>query len=222
MKKVLLLTLSILLVSCSKEIPPYISTSLKKDSIVTIKPPTIINTPTIAQKSSDTLIGKKDKGGIIFYIFKEGDFGYVKNEVHGIVATENNIKAEYWGVTALTALISTSDAIGYGRKNTEDITKVFGSRSITASSVCKDLVLNGYDDWWLPSKEELSKMYGGIGFKTVNGNRVCSNGFVSEEYWSSSCKGTYITTFYFGEPSRVSGINQSRNQKYIFRAIRYF
>ncbi|MBL0358909.1 MAG: DUF1566 domain-containing protein [Chitinophagaceae bacterium] len=50
-----------------------------------------------------------------------------------------------------------------------------------AARICGDLVLNGYSDWYLPSKEELDKLYI---------NRAAIGGFVSNSvtvyYWSSS------------------------------------
>jgi hypothetical protein len=46
-----------------------------------------------------------------------------------------------------------------------------------AARICYDLELNGYTDWYLPSLDELNKLYqnkGGVG------------GFASGAYWSSS------------------------------------
>ena len=46
-----------------------------------------------------------------------------------------------------------------------------------AARLCGDLVLGGYSDWYLPSKDELHKLYM---------NRVAVGGFSSSDYWSSS------------------------------------
>ena len=48
----------------------------------------------------------------------------------------------------------------------------------TAVSLCNNLILGGYSDWFLPSKDELNLMYQNIG----QGNVV----FVNSPYWSST------------------------------------
>jgi hypothetical protein len=48
-----------------------------------------------------------------------------------------------------------------------------------AASVCSDLVLNGYSDWYLPSIEELQIMYSRLHLKGLGG-------FSGDWYWSSS------------------------------------
>ena len=46
-----------------------------------------------------------------------------------------------------------------------------------AKNTCVNLILGGYDDWYLPSKEELDKLYLSKGL---------IGGFTSGRYWSSS------------------------------------
>jgi hypothetical protein len=49
----------------------------------------------------------------------------------------------------------------------------------SAKTACDELILNGYSDWHLPSKEELNSVY-------VNLKQVGVGGFVGRNYWSSS------------------------------------
>jgi hypothetical protein len=69
---------------------------------------------------------------------------------------------------------------GTGAQNTSDIVAGCSTAGI-AAALCDDLVLNGYDDWFLPSAGELYKLlieaeYGGyLGGFIEGGN-----------YWSSS------------------------------------
>jgi hypothetical protein len=46
-----------------------------------------------------------------------------------------------------------------------------------AAKLCYDLVLNGYSDWYLPSKDVLNKLFI---------NRAAIGGFANQSYWSSS------------------------------------
>jgi hypothetical protein len=46
-----------------------------------------------------------------------------------------------------------------------------------AVRLCGDLVLGGYSDWYLPSRDELNQLYI---------NRVAIGGFANNYYWSSS------------------------------------
>ncbi len=55
----------------------------------------------------------------------------------------------------------------------------------SAAAICADLSLGGYSDWYLPSIEELNKMYQNIG----QGNDLGLGnvgGFALNAYWSST------------------------------------
>jgi hypothetical protein len=67
-------------------------------------------------------------------------------------------------------------AIGTGNQNTIDIMTGCSEAGI-AARLCGDLVLGGYSDWYLPSKDELNQLYI---------NRVAIGGFASSDYWSST------------------------------------
>jgi len=49
----------------------------------------------------------------------------------------------------------------------------------SAKTACEELILNGYSDWHLPSKEELNSVY-------VNLKQVGVGGFANNFYWSST------------------------------------
>jgi hypothetical protein len=85
---------------------------------------------------------------------------------------DTGISCPYLGVT--------DTAIGTGQSNTKKIVTTRGN-GIYAAKLCDDLVLNGYDDWFLPSLDELNTMYLNIGRGANN-----SGGFLDNFYWSSS------------------------------------
>ncbi len=66
-------------------------------------------------------------------------------------------------------------AIGTGADNTDAIVLKMGEGNY-AAQVCADLVLGEYDDWFLPSKDELNLMH----------DIAKTYSFTAGEYWSSS------------------------------------
>ena len=117
-------------------------------------------------------IGDSYGGGIVFYIDGTGQHGL-------IAAISDQGSNKKWGCAG--TLISGADgtAIGTGSQNTIDIEA--GCAEVgTAADIAANLVLNGYDDWFLPSKDELNQLYL---------NKAIVGGFadyVSNYYWSSS------------------------------------
>ena len=81
-----------------------------------------------------------------------------------------------------------------------------------AARLCGDLVLNGYNDWYLPSKDELNKMYL---------NRVLIGGFSSASYWSSSeYTWTYAWFQHLGSGAQLN--NGGKSDHAYVRAVRAF
>ena len=131
----------------------------------------------VSCKKSTIAIGKSYQGGIIFYILQPGDIGYDANVQHGLIAAPSDQSTgAQWGCSS--TLISGADgtAIGTGNQNTIDIMNGCSEAGI-AARLCGELVLGGYSDWYLPSKDELNKLYI---------NRDAIGGFASNHYWSSS------------------------------------
>jgi hypothetical protein len=99
--------------------------------------------------TSELYIGKLHAGGLIFYLDS--------TRQHGMVCTPNDLGVYDWGCTG-TDIPNTSTSFGSGFTNTSLITLNCAERPI-AASVCADLVLNGYSDWYLPSLGEVQLMY---------------------------------------------------------------
>ena len=87
-----------------------------------------------------------------------------------------------WGCYLYELSGADGTSIGTGYQNTLDI--VAGcSETPIAASVALAYESEGYSDWYLPSKDELSEMYNTIGNGGPEGN---IGGFSSVYYWSST------------------------------------
>lgn len=128
-------------------------------------------------------------GGIIFYCDS--------TDQHGLEAAPVDQTASTWGCWGwanndwtYTTVGNTSTAIGTGAANTAAIIAACGSgggvgngnpygdgTASNAAATAAAYTLNGYHDWYLPSKDELNLLYQ---------QQSVVGGFASNFYWSSS------------------------------------
>ena len=123
------------------------------------------------KKSSEPApeIGKTYKGGLVFYIDNSG--------LHGLVAAPSDLGAgSAWGCIGAAINGADGTTIGTGNQNTIDITNNCQEAG-NAAKLCSDFTLDGFSDWYLPSKDELNLMYQ---------QRSTIGGFSKDTYWSSS------------------------------------
>ncbi len=148
-------------------------------------------------------IGQSYQGGKIFYIDS--------SKQHGLIAapTDQSAVMRWWNGSFSTTG-ATGTAIGTGQANTTAIVKAQGAGSY-AAKLCDDLVLGGYSDWYLPSKDELNQLYL---------NQAVVGGFASNNYWSSS---EYDYSYAWGQ-SFGGGYQGNGNKNYALavRAVRAF
>nr|WP_321413389.1 hypothetical protein [uncultured Allomuricauda sp.] len=123
-------------------------------------------------------IGEVKYGGVIFWIDPTSSNGA------GLVVSLNVQATNVpWGCLGITTA-ATGTAIGAGQTNT-DIIMAFSCASGSAAEIASNLNENGFDDWFLPSADELNELYSNV---SIVGNAITSNGgdVISNSYWSST------------------------------------
>jgi len=157
-------------------------------------------------------------GGLIFYIDVGDEHEWTYLEV-APASTEWELTE--WGKAGLS-VGSTSNAIGDGASNTALMITLMDSeipQFETSAQRCGDLSYNGYDDWFLPSREELVAIWDNL-VDNGAGQNSGTAGFNEEIYWSSS----QYNSFY-ANGLRFDGSSPtyySKTERVSVRAVRSF
>lgn len=121
-------------------------------------------------------------GGLIFYIDIEDHFDWTFLEA----APSGLDVTSVWPSDFATTVYSQS--MGDGLSNTLDIIAALGEDVESAAKHCDNLAIDDIDDWFLPTKDELRKMYENIYLEGFGD-------FTEDEYWSSS----EVSNIYFDD-----------------------
>jgi len=164
------------------------------------------------------LYGLVYQGGLISYLDTNNGRGFV-------VETKSDSSDYYtWGCEGTFISKASETSVFSGINNTLEIINSDCSNSndlISATKYCYNLTSNGYDDWYLPSKDELDMV-----FNNVHLNLYGS--FEEGWYWSSSDgesngDAAWVQSFRNSFPGSQAtydvGIKGFKNEA---RAIRYF
>jgi TolB-like protein len=157
-------------------------------------------------------------GGLIFYDKGRNSSGWRYLEAAPVEAEFRAIWSVH-GNQVNTALEKTRNDVGYGKRNTQFLTETFRQTAgewDTAAQKVDDLVFKGFDDWFLPSKDELDQMYGNLKRRNLGD-------FKDEWYWSSTewnvniwGDAAYVQNFKDGQ---IDGRKKNANRLYV-RPIR--
>jgi len=114
-------------------------------------------------------------GGVVFY--DKGDYTNGWRYLEAAPVDQDPGGGAEWGCNGTNIPGADGTAVGTGQANTTSIVNSCSTAGI-AARLCDDLVLNGFSDWFLPSKDELGKMYS---------LKIIISGFKSNNaYWSST------------------------------------
>jgi len=149
-------------------------------------------------------IGQSYQGGKVAYIDSSG--------IHGLIAAPSDQGVAPWGCYGTAISGADGTAIGTGNQNTIDIMTGCDDAGIPAR-LCGDLVLGGYSDWYLPSKDELNQLYI---------NKVAIGGFANNFYWSSTEYDSYGAWLQHFSNGYQSSANEDGYGNDYVRAVRAF
>jgi hypothetical protein len=168
-------------------------------------------------------VGQPFGGGVIFYLEKD-----TNGIEHGLVChTEFLCQACSWSniTSGWVGIPPSSSNLGTNGLVWSNMIVSQNGHTNSAAKLCLDLVSNGYNDWYLPSIEELYQLWANRyavikGLSTIPG-AITING---STYWSSyeyNSAGAYYMSFLLGAQVHVGSINKSTSTLSV-RAIRAF
>lgn len=184
--------LTMLIAGCTKTTPIISETT------------TAGNTSSGAAQSITFTIGQEYGGGIIFYLDS--------SRQHGLIAAKTDLDttAAWYNGTYYTTK-ARGIAPGTGAINTWKIIHSYGETGNYAALACHNYHGGGYNDWFLPSKNELNLMYK---------RKDIIGGFVTGYYWSSTESDfKYAWSQYFG--FGYQGLNDKKYSFFV-RPVRAF
>jgi hypothetical protein len=160
-------------------------------------------------------------GGFVFYVTDGG--------LHGLEAApldQSTSAGITWGCYEDNVTVAVGTDIGTGAQNTDAIVSFGCDDGSPAALAAAGYEKNGYDDWFLPSKDELNLMWQYLadpadddrGSYETDSDAV--GGFASSYYWSSSQYNSYGAWLqYFGD-----GFQSGNDKSYAnrVRAVRAF
>jgi hypothetical protein len=151
----------------------------------------VFTTPCATLDPDELALGDCYQGGLVFYL--DGNGG-------GLIAAPADQAGGFfalaeWGCPGVNVPYSSWVSASESEGNTYDIAAnclPFNDDNEIAASLCANLTLSGYSDWFLPSLEELNLMYenladsNGDGVVQPNNDPYNIGNFYDAEYWSSS------------------------------------
>jgi len=154
--------------------------------------------------NSALAIGDTHQGGIIFYLDANGG---------GLIAAPSDQSSDAeWGCYNTEILGADGSGIETGNQNTIDI-EAGCNETETAADICANLTIDGYSDWFLPSKDELNEMYL---------NKAIIGGFSPNSYWSSTEADNLSANMQRFSDGFQSDSKEYKDYTYSVRAVRAF
>ncbi len=150
-------------------------------------------------------LGDSFAGGLVFFLDGKGG---------GLVAAPADQGTGLWSDGNYIQTGATATGVGTGKPNTAAIVSKQDAAD-NAASICDNLVLGGFDDWFLPSKDELDLMYRNL-------KKQRHGGFAPEWYWSSSEDDNYFSAWMQRFDDGRQSNDYAKDNYFRVRAVRAF
>jgi len=184
----------------------------------------ITNNVISATGTSGHYVGELYGGGIVYYVYDEGQ--------HGLIASLDDLdggSGVAWSATQSTEIGATAKSFYDGTSNTAAIIAQDATAGY-AATLCNSYTGGGFTDWYLPASWELNLLYNSafvINKKLENDGDGTTNGFNAEyvsptygRYWSSTeYDNSYAWYYYFGSGYSFTTI---KYDTYRVRPVRAF
>ena len=127
-------------------------------------------------------IGSSLGGGVVAYVYQNGDPGYTSTNIPVLIAGNDVLGFTRWHNGSGISTGATSAALGSGFANTNTIITSQGASTggyTYAAALARNYTSGGFTDWYLPSQNELNQLYL---------NRVAIGGFTNayNYFWAST------------------------------------
>jgi len=175
--------------------------------------------PRISGTAIVTMLGYPGPaGGLVFY--DKGEYSNGWRYLEAAPAT-SEFQAP-WGLSGVS-VATTGVAIGTGQSNTAILVNLLNNNGETgkAAQVCDALSINGFADWFLPSKDELNQMYSILRVGNNIGGFNITGSSPQGYYWTSSVvynAGWYNEYVWYQRFSDGWQYNISSNPNYLGRS----
>lgn len=125
-------------------------------------------------------VGDSYGGGIVGYVYQNGDPGYTSSNIPILITSTAPQGFTRWHNGSNVTTGATASVLGTGFTNTNSIISVQGTVTTSyAAGVARAHNGGGFTDWYLPSQDELNKLY--INKSTIGGFTGTMNYF-----WTST------------------------------------
>jgi hypothetical protein len=157
-----------------------------------------------------------NQGGVIFHRYLEGG-----NENYLVVALTNQSTSQVWSNIDNELIGPTAQSLWDGLSNSNAIVNQPGETS-SAAALCLNLTSGGKNDWYLPSIQELNKLWNNYLEVSKTLSQTSGATLLNDQNYWSSVEVSDDTAWYFSFSNGLAFDGLSKYNTYYVRAIRKF